>query len=101
MGVALRFRHSGWRVTFLGARTPPEHLARVCRAVEPDLIALSSVGIASEDEFSQTLSEYMAALPPKTKLVVGGAAGLKFSGVAKRLGATGVESASDWEELLG
>jgi DNA-binding transcriptional MerR regulator len=101
MGVALRFRHSGWRVTFLGARTPPEHLARVVRAVAPELVALSAVGVGTEEEFSQTLSEYLAALPPKTKLVVGGAAGLKFSDAAKRLGAMGVDSVSDWEQMLG
>ncbi len=37
LGAALRFRHQGYRVTFLGARTPLEELVRVVVAVKPDL----------------------------------------------------------------
>ncbi len=100
MGVALKFRHGGWRVTFLGARTPPDHLARVVRAVTPDLIALSAVNDDGEAEFERTLKQLVDALPPKSKIAVGGAATEKHSPIAKRLGAVTVGSNSEWELLL-
>jgi DNA-binding transcriptional MerR regulator len=100
MGVALRFRHAGWRVTFLGARTPHEHLARVCRAISADLVALSAVSVSTEAAFRSTLTSYLEALPPQSKVVVGGAAGVTFAAAAVELGALRFESAEDWEKLL-
>ena len=87
MGVALKFRHAGWRVTFLGARTPLEHLARVVRAVAPDLVALSAVQPKTPPSLRATLQQLMAALPPKTKVVVGGAAALQSRAVVDCAGA--------------
>jgi DNA-binding transcriptional MerR regulator len=100
MGVALRFRHAGWRVTFLGARTPPEHLARVVRALNPELVALSSVGGGSEDDFKKTLGQVLAALPAKTKVVVGGATGVKFADAVRALGGLGADDPAVWDQLL-
>ncbi len=101
MGVALKFRHAGWRVTFLGARTPPEHIGRVARALAPELIALSAVGDAGEPAFRETLATILAALPADSKVVVGGASGLKFHETVKALGAQSVASAQQWDALLG
>jgi methanogenic corrinoid protein MtbC1 len=99
MGVALKFRHAGWRVTFLGARTPIEHLARVVRALRPDLVALS--GLTQDAASLRTaLQELIAALPAKTKVVVGGGAALQHRSLVTELGALVVESPSDWEQLL-
>lgn len=99
LGVALKFRHAGWRVTFLGARTPAEHLARVVRTVGPDLVALSAVTEDAEG-LRTTLQQLLAALPPKTKVVVGGAAAMQSRPTVTALGAQCVESASEWEQLL-
>jgi DNA-binding transcriptional MerR regulator len=101
MGVALRFRHEGWRVTFLGARTPVEHLARVVRAVRPDLVALSAVGDDGADAFRETLEAIKAALPADTPLVVGGAAADRYPEMVTQLGAARVSDESSWAELLG
>lgn len=99
MGVALKFRHAGWRVTFLGARTPPEHLARVVKAVSPELVALSAVSPKPE-EVTALLQQIIEALPEKTKVVIGGAAALGAKAAVTKLGARFVESADEWEQLL-
>lgn len=101
MGAALRFRHQGWRVTFLGARTPAEHLARVVRAVRPDLVALSAVGDDGPDAFRETLASIKAALPADVKLVVGGAAADRYPDQAAALGVVHVADESGWTSLLG
>jgi DNA-binding transcriptional MerR regulator len=68
LGAALRFRHSGWKVTFLGARTPARQLAAACRKLEPDLVAVSAVRSV------RGLSAIVKSLPEGTQIVVGGAA---------------------------
>jgi DNA-binding transcriptional MerR regulator/methylmalonyl-CoA mutase cobalamin-binding subunit len=99
MGVALKFRHAGWRVTFLGARTPPEHLARVVKAVSPELVALSAVSPKPE-EVTALLQQIIEALPEKTKVVIGGAAALGAKAAVTKLGVRFVETADEWEQLL-
>ncbi len=100
MGAALRFRHAGWRVTFLGARTPAEHLARVVRAVKPDLVALSTVGDPGAETFLATLAELRAALPADTRLVVGGPPSLAHRAALERAGVLVVADEAGWVELL-
>jgi DNA-binding transcriptional MerR regulator len=95
LGVALRFRHAGWRVTFLGARTPAEHLGSVVRALKPDLVALS---VTSEIE--EGVRATLGALPPETKVVVGGAAAQQLRATVTKLGARVVDSEADWDQLL-
>jgi methanogenic corrinoid protein MtbC1 len=100
MGAALRFRHAGWRVTFLGARTPAEHLARVVRVVTPQLVALSSVVDEGIDAFRAALTEAMHERPKGTLFVVGGRNGEKYRHVAEALGASLVSTAEEWAALL-
>ncbi|MEW5739416.1 MAG: MerR family transcriptional regulator [Myxococcota bacterium] len=101
MGAALRFRHEGWRVTFLGARTPLEHLARVVRAVRPDLVALSAVGDDGVKDFRATLTAVKAALPSDIPIVVGGAAADRHAEVVTELGMTRAVDDASWASLLG
>lgn len=90
LGAALRFRHEGWKVTYLGARTPFEQLARVTLTLKPDLVAISAVRDARE------LKQLKKALPPDTRVVVGGSAvrGKPPAGFIV------VETAHDWQHLL-
>lgn len=101
MGAALRFRHDGWRVTFLGARTPVEHLARVVRVVKPDLVALSAVADDGADGLRQTLTSIRDALPVGTTVVVGGAAADRHAGVVTDLGLARATDDAGWAALLG
>ena len=101
MGVALRFRHAGWRVTFLGGRTPIEHLARVVEVLKPELVALSVVADSGEATFRRTLQAVMSALPPKTRVIVGGLGAEPYKSTVKSLAARTVTSESEWQELMG
>ena len=99
LGVALRFRHAGWRVTFLGARTPTEHLVRVVRTVGPEVVAISSI-VEGADGLRAMIKEVKAALPAGGKVLVGGAGAERISTALRGLGAVMVESADDWVPLL-
>jgi DNA-binding transcriptional MerR regulator/uncharacterized membrane protein len=101
MGAALRFRHAGWRVTFLGARTPLEHLSRVVRAVMPDLVAISVVNDPGAEAFSATLQALKALVPASARLVVGGSAVRANPELVAAAGVSSAESEGSWDELLG
>ncbi len=83
LGAALHFRHAGWRVTFLGARTPVEHLAQVVETLRPDLVAISVVNSLRVRPFLEALG---AALPRGTRTVLGGAGITPHRELATRLG---------------
>jgi DNA-binding transcriptional MerR regulator len=100
MGVALRFRHAGWRVTFLGARTPAEHLGRVVSALAPDLVAISAVSDDGEATFRTTLEALLRALPTGARVAVGGPAASRYQAQVRALGAVTVSSPTEWEALL-
>lgn len=100
LGVALKFRHAGWRVTFLGARTPAEYVGQVVKAIHPDLVALSCVADEGTGPFEATLRAIVVTLPHSSRVVVGGAASLKYHSVAASLGVQTVTDDHEWNELL-
>lgn len=83
LGAALKFRHDGHRVTFLGARTPVAQVAQLAATLKPDLIAVSVVLPA---EAERQLKELAAALPEGMPVVVGGQGALPHRALLKRLG---------------
>ncbi|PZR08043.1 MAG: transcriptional regulator [Archangium gephyra] len=93
LGVALHFRHAGWRVTYLGARTPAAQLARVVKGSKADLVALSLV---SELKTPKYLEEISAALPEGVPVVIGGSGTRSSKAVIKKLGFTVAESVADF-----
>jgi DNA-binding transcriptional MerR regulator/methylmalonyl-CoA mutase cobalamin-binding subunit len=101
MGAALRFRHAGWRVTFLGARTPAEHLARVVRVTQPQVVALSVINDEGPDVFRQTLEEMMQERGTSAQFIVGGRAAENNRAIVEALGARVIRSGEEWEALLG
>jgi DNA-binding transcriptional MerR regulator/methylmalonyl-CoA mutase cobalamin-binding subunit len=100
MGAALRFRHAGWRVTFLGARTPAEHLGRVVRAVQPDLVALSAVGTDEREPLGKTLAAIAERLPKGTRVVVGGPAASAHPEAVRGLEGFEIVDDDGWDALL-
>lgn len=100
MGAALRFRHAGWRVTFLGARTPAEHLERVVKAVEPDVVALSAVSDDGPKAFDATLTALLAVVPKGTPCVLGGAAAFKHEAIVEVHGGKLLRDDDAWGALL-
>ncbi|MBE2252978.1 MAG: MerR family transcriptional regulator [Myxococcus sp.] len=101
LAAALRFRHAGWRVTFLGARTPAEHLARVVRVVRPQVVALSSVNDEGAEHFEQTLTELTRERGDDASFVVGGRGAEQHAKLAAKLGVRLVTTPEGWDALLG
>ena len=71
--VALQLRHAGYRVTYLGARTPARAVGELARALRPDLVALAAVS-ADARAFKASLAQVVRALPQGIKIWIGGAA---------------------------
>lgn len=88
LGAALRFRHAGWKVTYLGARTPLEQLARTAKALKPDVVAISAV------RDGRDLKNVRKAIP-EGRIVVGGSAAK-----GKLPGLHVIENATDWTRLF-
>ncbi|MDP1821616.1 MAG: MerR family transcriptional regulator [Archangium sp.] len=89
LGAALHFRHAGWKVTYLGARTPFAQLRRVVTTVKPDVVALSAI------RGGKALDGLVGTLPPGTRVVAGGVG-------AKRQpdGITLINGPEDWDRLF-
>ena len=100
LGAALKFRYAGWRVTFLGARTPAEHLARVVRVVQPQVVALSCVHDEGAEAFKETLSEMMLERGEGSVFVIGGRGAEAHPDIVSALGGKLVATTDEWQTLL-
>ena len=81
IAFALAIRARGWRVTFLGADTPPIDLAATAKQLEPDLVV---VGAVTRERLSAAADE-LRALARVAPLAVAGAGA--DAEIAERLGA--------------
>lgn len=97
LGVALHFRHEGWRVTFLGARTPAAQLARVVKGSKADLVALSMISAPKTPKY---LEEIASSLPEGVPVVIGGSGARTSKPLIKKLGFTVAESVADFLRVL-
>jgi MerR family transcriptional regulator, light-induced transcriptional regulator len=87
-GLALRER--GWRITFLGADTPPDTLVDTVRRLEPDALVLAVVDSGRLEGVAETVAR-LADSP--TKVWVGGAGSGELPGV-RRLEGSPLEAAA-------
>ncbi len=71
LALGLHLKQKGWRVTLLGADTPPEALQAACQQVRPELVALSCVRRREASELEAVLRASVAACAPAL-VVVGG-----------------------------
>ncbi len=97
--AALKFRAAGFRVTWLGARTPTDDVVAMARHLLPDVVALSAGASVSTKALKSTTRAMREALPRKIRLVVGGAAALAAPEIVASAGA---RAATDdaWPALL-
>lgn len=100
LGAALRFRHAGYRVTFLGARTPIDHLLHVAKTLRPAVIALGCVIDPGAARLRRLLATVRDGAAPGTRLVVGGAAAVRHTTLCTRLGAVVATDESSWQRIL-
>jgi DNA-binding transcriptional MerR regulator len=98
--AALRFRHAGDRVTYVGARSQAPQLGELVRRLKADLVALSAVVDLGEAAFRVALGEVLAVLP-RVRVVIGGAAAQAHPGVCAELHAELIATEDDWARLLG
>lgn len=101
LGLALRLRHAGRRVTLLGQRVPPADLGKLVAGLRPDLVGLSAVTDAGPEAFEASLKQLLEALPREALVWVGGAAAVTHADIAERLGARVFRAGDDWSALLG
>ncbi|MCY1017010.1 MerR family transcriptional regulator [Pyxidicoccus sp. MSG2] len=99
LGVALRLRHSGVRVTLLGQRMPAVDLGRAVAELRPDFVGLSAVNNKGAEVFQDTLSRLVEALPPGVPLWLGGPAAQAWPEVSLRLGVHVFSDEEDWVKL--
>jgi methanogenic corrinoid protein MtbC1 len=100
LGAALRFRHAGHRVTFLGARTPIDHLLHVVKTLRPQIVALTAVNDQGAAELRKTLHSITRAIPDSTRVIIGGPAAEHHQPTCAKLGITVVAEDADWSKLL-
>ncbi len=104
LALGLHLKRRGWRVTVLGADTPPEALRAACQLVRPDLVALSFVRSREPEEFRQTLQAIVAACEPRL-VVVGGPGAREHLKTLFELGTQYAESVDEllalWQQARG
>jgi DNA-binding transcriptional MerR regulator/methylmalonyl-CoA mutase cobalamin-binding subunit len=100
LGLALRLRHAGLRVTLLGQRVPAEDLGKLVAHLRPDLVGLSAVMDHGAAAFEETLAQLLKALPPGIPVWVGGAAGSVHANICERLAVRAFRAGDDWSALL-
>lgn len=98
--AALRFRHAGDRVTYVGARSQAPQLGELVRRLKADVVALSAVVDSGEAAFRVALGEVLAVLP-RVRVVIGGPAAQAHPGVCAELRVELIATEDDWARLLG
>ena len=99
LGAALRFRDAGFRVTYLGARTPVAELGELVKSLAPDVVALSQVHSIDKRQLRRVLTSLKDSSPARTKLAIGGAGAEAHAELVEGLGATLV-TPDRWARLL-
>ncbi|MBN9688422.1 MULTISPECIES: MerR family transcriptional regulator [unclassified Corallococcus] len=101
LGVALRLRHAGVRVTLLGQRVPAEGLGETVARAKPDVVGLSAVTNRGATVFEDVLERIMDALPKGLPLWVGGPAAQAHADICERLGVRLFSHEDDWTRMVG
>jgi methanogenic corrinoid protein MtbC1 len=70
IAFGLALRRQGWRITYLGAETPTDHLLQAASLLGPSVLVLSAV---SPQPIVEALSR-LAELDGRRRVLVGGAA---------------------------
>ncbi|WP_404365740.1 MerR family transcriptional regulator [Corallococcus coralloides] len=101
LGVALRLRHAGMRVTLLGQRVPAEGLGETVARAKPDVVGLSAVTNRGATVFEDVLTRIRDAVPQGLPLWVGGPAAQAHADVCERLGVRLFTHEDDWTRMAG
>lgn len=83
--VALKLRYAGYRVTYLGPRTPLEQLAEAAERLSPSVVTLSLTTEVSRASFKRSLEKLKKALPGGVRVLVGGLGAQPHADVTRAL----------------
>lgn len=100
LGAALRFRHAGFQVTYLGARTPAKELGAAVRELHPDWVALSVVKTMSPTAFETQLKAVVDDIGLGPRMVIGGPGAEKHGAAIKKAGVWLISTPEDWAQLF-
>lgn len=100
IAAALRFRHAGMRVTFLGQRTPIADLEQAAQRIRPDVVALSCAMDPGREQVEAIVKVSLAAAPRGAQVVLGGRGAAPYADLCRELGARVHLEEADWERLL-
>jgi MerR family transcriptional regulator, light-induced transcriptional regulator len=104
LALGLQLKRRGWRVTMLGADTPPEALHSACAQVRPEVVALSFIRRREPEEVARLLAEAVRACAPAL-VVVGGSGAREHLQTLFSVGARYAESADEllalWQQARG
>ncbi len=98
LGAALRMRHLGMRVSFLGQRTPADALGRFVKSTGARGVALSCVDDPGGETMGETLDALKGALPARVRVLVGGRGAEVHGDAVERRGFRIFRN--DWDEAL-
>lgn len=99
LGAALAFAGFGYRVTVLGARTPPDAIRDAAAKLRPDLIGLSLTMPPQRARGRRLIREYADAAG-SARWIVGGRGAEAFAElIESRGGIVATGPASDWPKL--
>ncbi|RKH61847.1 MerR family transcriptional regulator [Corallococcus aberystwythensis] len=101
LGVTLRLRHAGLRVSLLGQRVPVQDLGEMVARAKPDVVGLSAVTNRGATVFEDVLTRIRDALPQGLPLWVGGPAAQAHAEVCERLGVRLFLHEDDWTRMAG
>ncbi len=90
----------GWRVTYLGRDLPAEDIAAAAGEVGAAAVAVSVVYQTSARKLEEELRKLRQQLPNRIPVFVGGAGADELSATLESLGATHMESLSDFRMAL-
>ena len=90
----------GWRVAYLGADLPAVEIARATEHVGANVVALSIVHPASDENLRADLDSLVNLLPPGRQLVVGGSSAAGYARHLAKSGVLELESLAALREFL-
>jgi len=100
LAAALRFRHAGWRVTFLGQRTPLVDLVDAVRRLAPDLVAVSCSMDPGAAQVEEVLRSLLSVAPRGTEVVLGGAVARAHETLCRTLNVRPFLGDTEWDRTL-
>lgn len=98
--AAVAAASTGWKVSYLGPNLPAEEIAAAAGARHAKAVALSIIYPVGDPRIADELRRLRDLLPAGSKLLVGGSGAPAYERALRSVGATTVESVTDFVSAL-